>query len=79
LSIEKFLVWSKDSKIEDARVIEIREGRLYKILGQNAQALVHDELNPSELWHRRYAHLHYQAFPSLKYMVVGIPKLQSST
>jgi hypothetical protein len=73
----KVLVWSKDSKIEDARVIGIREGRLYKLLGQNAQALVHDELNPSELWHRRYAHLHYQAFPSLKQMVVGIPELQS--
>jgi hypothetical protein len=73
----KVLVWSKDSKIEDARVIGIREGILYKILCQNAQALVHDELNPSELWHRMYAHLHYQAFSSLKQMVVGIPKLQS--
>jgi hypothetical protein len=50
---------------------------LYKLLGQNAQALVHDELNPSELWHRRYAHLHYQALPSLKQMVVGILELQS--
>ena len=45
----KVLVWSKDSKIEDARVVGIREGRLYKLLGQNAQALVHYELNPSEL------------------------------
>ena len=53
----KVLVWSKDSKI-DARVIGIHEGRLYTILGQNSQALVHDELHPSELWHRRYVHLH---------------------
>jgi hypothetical protein len=73
----KFLVWSKYSKIEDARVIEFREGRLYKLLGQNAQALVHDELNPSKLWYRRYANLHYQSFPSIKQMVVGIPELQS--
>jgi predicted aspartyl protease len=73
----KVLVWYKDSNIEDARVIGTREGRLYKLLGQNTQALVHDEINPSELWHRRYAHLHYQAFPSLKQMVVGIPELQS--
>jgi hypothetical protein len=72
----KVLVWPKHSSIDNARVIGIREGRLYKLLGQNAQALVHDELNPSELWHRRYAHLHYQAFPSLKQMVVGIPELQ---
>jgi hypothetical protein len=73
----KVLVWSEHSKIEDARVIGIPEGRLYKLLGQNTQALVHDELNPSELWHRRYAHLHYQALPSLKQMIVGIPELQS--
>jgi hypothetical protein len=45
-------------------------------LGQNAQALVHDEINPCELWHRRYAHLHYQALPSLNQMVLGVPELQ---
>jgi hypothetical protein len=73
----KVLVWSKDSKIEDARFIGICEGRLYKLLGHNAQAIVHDEFNPSDLWHRRYAHLHYQALPSLKHMVVGIPEVQS--
>ena len=72
----KFLVWYKHSKIEDARFIGIREGRLYKLLGQNIQVLMHDEINPSELWHRRYSHLHYQALPSLKHMVVSVPKLQ---
>ena len=71
----KFLIWSKYSKIEDARIIGIHEGRLYKLLGQNAQDLVHDELNPSELWHKRYAHLHYQALPSLRQMVLGIVEL----
>jgi hypothetical protein len=73
----KVLVWSKDSKIENTRVIETREGRLYKLLGQNTQALVHDEIKPTELWHKRYAHLHYQGLQSLKQMVAGIPKLQS--
>jgi hypothetical protein len=29
----KFLVWSKDSKIEDDNFIGIHEGRLYKLLG----------------------------------------------
>jgi hypothetical protein len=28
----KVLVWSKDSKIENTKVIENREGRLYKLL-----------------------------------------------
>jgi hypothetical protein len=62
----KVLAWYKDSKIENARVIGTLEGRLYKLLGQNTQSLVNDEINPSALWNRRYAHLHYQAFPSLK-------------
>jgi predicted aspartyl protease len=71
----KVLVWSKHSNIENSRVIGTHEGRLYKLLGQNTQALVHDEINPSDLWHRRYAHLHYQSLLSLKEMVVGIPEL----
>jgi hypothetical protein len=63
----KVLVWFKDSKIENIRVIATHEGMLYKLIGQDTQALVHDELNPSELWHRlRYAHLRYQDLPSLK-------------
>jgi predicted aspartyl protease len=49
----KVFVCSKDSKIENTRVIGTCEGRLYKLLGQNTQPLVHDEINPSELWHRR--------------------------
>jgi hypothetical protein len=73
----KVLVWPKGSSINNARVIGIHNGILYRILGQNSQELVHDEVNPSELWHRRYAHLHYQAFPSLNQMVVGVPELQS--
>jgi hypothetical protein len=71
------LSWSRDSSIENARVIGTREGRLYRLLERNDEALVHDEVNPSELWHRRYAHLNYQALPFLKKMVVGIPELQS--
>jgi hypothetical protein len=64
--------------IENARVIGTREGRLYRLLERNDEALVHDEVNPSELWHRRYAHLNYQALPFLEKMVEGIPELQST-
>lgn len=53
----KVLVWPKDSSMDDARVIGICEGRLYRLMVQQIQALVHDEINPSELWHRRYGHL----------------------
>jgi hypothetical protein len=52
----KVLSWHKDSSIENARVIGSREGNLYRLLEQNEEALVHDEVNPNELWHRRYAH-----------------------
>jgi hypothetical protein len=70
------LSWSRDSSIENARVIGNREGKLYILLECNDEALIHDEVNPSEIWHRRYAHLNYQALPFLEKMVEGIPKLQ---
>jgi hypothetical protein len=66
------LSWSKDSSIKNASVIGTREGRLYRLLEQHDEALVHDEVNPSELWHRRYTHINYQALPFLKKMVEGI-------
>lgn len=61
----KVLVWSKGSSIDVARVIGIHDGRLYKLVSQPTQALVHEEINPSELWHRRYGHLHYRALLEL--------------
>jgi hypothetical protein len=69
----KVLSWHKDSIIENARVIGTHEGNLYRLLEKNEESLVHDEVNPIEIWHRRYAHINYQAFPFLKNMVEGIP------
>jgi hypothetical protein len=74
----KVLSWHKDSSIENARVIGSHEGNLYRLLEQNEEALLHDEVNPNELWHRRYTHINYQALPFLKRMVEGIPELQST-
>lgn len=54
----KVLVWGRDSSVEKARVIGIRERRLYRLLTPPPQALVHMDI-PSKLWHRRYGHLHY--------------------
>jgi hypothetical protein len=50
----KVLSWHKNSSIEDARVVGSREGNLYRLLERNEEALVHDEVNPNEFWHRRY-------------------------
>jgi hypothetical protein len=74
----KVLSWPRDSSIENARVIGTREGNLYRLLEKNDESLVHDEVNPNEIWHRRYTHINYQALPFLKKMVEGIPKLQST-
>ena len=54
------LSWSRDSNIENARVIGIREGILYTLLESNDEALIHDEFNPNELWHKRYDHINYK-------------------
>jgi hypothetical protein len=74
----KVLSWSRDSNIENTRVIGTREGRLYILLERNDEALVHDEVNPNELWHRWYVHINYQTLPFLEKMVERIPELQST-
>jgi hypothetical protein len=73
---EKVLSWHKDSSLEDARVIGRREGNLYRLLERNEESLVHDKVNPNELWHTRYAHINYQSLPFLRKMVEGIPELK---
>lgn len=45
----KVLVWPKGFSIDSARVIRVREGRLYRLLKQPTQALVHNDINPCEL------------------------------
>jgi hypothetical protein len=69
----KVLSWHKDSSIENSRVIGSCEGNLYRLLEQNEESLVHDEVNPNELWHRRYTHINYQELPFLRKMAEGIP------
>ena len=57
------LMWPKGKNFDDAIVIGEQEGGLYKLKGQPEQALVHDSVEPNELWHRRLAHVHYRALP----------------
>lgn len=73
----KVVVWGKDSSIEKARTIGVREGRLYKLSSPLNQALVHIEICPCELWHRRLGHLHYKILPTLNSIVNGIPNLKA--
>jgi hypothetical protein len=69
----KALLWSSNEDINTAITIGTRESGLYKISGQVVQALVHETVNPCELWHRRLGHLNYNALPSLQKMVTGMP------
>ena len=60
------IMWPKGKTINDVVVIGEQEGGLYKLKGQPNQALVHDTIEPNELWHRRLhmyiiEHYHLQA------------------
>jgi hypothetical protein len=69
----KALLCPKDKDLSSTIVIGIRERGLYKVPGHPIPALVHEEVNPNELWHRKFGHLHYRALPSLQMMIKGMP------
>ena len=70
------LMWPKGKSIDDVVVIGVQEGGLYKLKGHSVSALVHSTVTPSELWHRRFAHIHYKALPIVSKMVTGLPEIQ---
>ena len=45
--------------------------------GHPEQALVHDTVEPSELWHRIIAHVHYRAQPLVSKVVEGLLEIQA--
>lgn len=52
--------------------IGIRDGGLYRLTTKLLKALMRDTINPIELWHRRLAHLHYRALPTLRKVSTGL-------
>ena len=72
------LMWPKGKTIDDVIVIGVKEGGLYKLKGNPDQALVDSTINSCELWHRRFAHLHYRALPIVSKAVTGILELQAN-
>ena len=60
------LMWPKGKNIEDAFIIGEEEGGLYKFRGHSKTTLVHDSINPSELWHRRLAHINNKELANVK-------------
>ena len=71
----QFIMWPKGKTIDDAVVIGEQEGGLYELKGHLEQALVHDTVEPSELFNRRLAHVHYRALPIASKAVEGLPKI----
>ena len=71
------LMWKKGKTFDDAIVIGEQEGGLLKLKGHSEQALVHDTVEPNELWHRSLAHVHYRALPLASKAIEGLPKMQS--
>ena len=66
------IMWSKGNTIDGAVVIREQEGGLYKLKGHPEQALVHERVEPSELCHRRLAHVHYRALLIARKVVEGL-------
>ena len=71
------IMWPKGKTIDDVVVIGEQEGGLYKLKDYLEQALIHDTVEPNELWHRRLPHVHYRALPVASKVVEGLPEFQA--
>jgi hypothetical protein len=69
------LMWPKGKSFNDSIVIGVQDGGLYKLKGHSETALVHNTVNPCELWHKRLAHLHYKALQIMSKTVTGLPEI----
>ena len=72
---KKVFLWAKDTNLDSAVQIGVREEDLYKASKVSTHALAHHSVDPCELWHKRFRHLHYAALPGLQKMVTGMPKV----
>jgi hypothetical protein len=45
---------------------------LYRLIVRPVQALLHDTINLSEIWHRILDHIHYTSLPTLGKMVTSL-------
>ena len=71
------LLWTKNADLESPATIGVREGFLYKVPRKFIKAMIHDTINPCELWHKRFGHFHFKALLGLQKMVKGMCLFQS--
>jgi len=70
----KICVWNTNFK--DAFTLGFRVDSLYQVGGSPLGAMSCDISLQSELWHQRFAHLHYKALPDVRKMVTGMPEFK---
>jgi hypothetical protein len=72
-------LYPKGSSVTSAKVIGIRHEKLYKLMFQQAKALMHSTNTSDlcELWHRRMTHLHHGALRILREIVTGVPEFST--
>ena len=70
------LMWLKGKTIDDATVIGVEEGGLYKLKGQTDSTLTFSIVIPCELWSRRLAHVNYKSFPIVRKVVTCLLDIQ---
>ena len=66
------LTWTKGKTIDDAVVIGVEEGGLYKLKGYVYSTLMNSTISPCELWHTILAHIDYKEFPIVNKVVLGL-------
>ena len=67
-------MWPKGKTIDDAVVIGEQEGGLYKLKGQPEQTLVHDLVEPNELWYRRLLKVSHNCRQNMKVYAKDVRK-----
>eukprot|EP00253_Pinus_taeda_P017499 PITA_17499 len=70
----KVRVWKNN--IKDVTTLGFRVDSLYQVRGSPLGIMSCDTSLQSELWHRRFAHLHYKALPDVRKMVTGMPEFK---
>ena len=65
----------KRERQEDAVVIGVEEGGIYRLKGHLDSSLTTSTISPRELWHKRIAHVNYKALPIVREVVTGLPEI----
>ena len=56
----EFLMWMKGKTIDDATIIGVEEGGIYKLKRHTDSTLTTSTISPCELWHIILAHVNYK-------------------